>query len=61
MNNAALIRDKIVALLKTDKDFNGSLFALTDACVCASVDITTVEGETYRIAVVPHGIELQDK
>lgn len=60
MNNAIFIRDRIVRLLKSEKDFNGSVTAEINGCFSAALDLALPDDngnfEVYKIAVVPHDV-----
>ena len=58
MVNAGLIRDRVVRLLKNEKDFNGLVSAEINGCFSAAADIALPgkdgDCDVFRIAVVPH-------
>ena len=58
MNNAVLIRDKVVRLLKSEKGFNSLVSVEINGCLSAAADIALPgkdgDCDVFRIAVVPH-------
>jgi len=65
MNDAAFIRDRIVRLLKSEKDFRGMVSAETDAYISAAADVVVPcddgDCDIYRITIVPHDIRKRIK
>lgn len=60
MNNAKVIRDKVIRLLKKEEGFSGLVSAEIDGCKSAAADIAVPRKDgacdVYRIAVVSHNI-----
>ena len=58
MNNAKVIRDKVIGLLKKEEGFSGLVSVEIDGCKSAAADIAVPKRngtcDVYRITIVPH-------